>query len=430
LALATAVGVAILLPADGWSSDAHAQQAQQAPVTLAPSWSATFSEEVRLFAWRSNVVAGFPVHNGGKGAELYVPYGLQISGNPNDKFSVSIVGRGGWVKASQLTPGFSGSVATATDTTVSGTVTYLGLPGLLPFVSLQSNLPTGRSELFGSPANARMDPDLVDVATFGEGFNVGPSVGFILPASKSLIFTTSTGYTWRGPFHTEADATAPPPAVQTPTAINPGDDLTVTAAANFSAGAVSGNLTGTFTRETATSQFGSPILRAGDRYLASATLAYTWSPTIGATTLTASVAHANRNDVLDLVQAALVKEVQNTNSDVFRVGLQHLFPVGAWNVGPTGSVLIRDHNGYDATTLQFVPSKERWSAGLLAQYSPSPTVTFNARIENVWIHSAENPAIDDIAKFSVTAGGFVPAATVPAISGTGLQTSVGINVKM
>ena len=427
LALAAAVGVAILLPAGGWNSDV---QAQQAPVTAAPPWSTTFSQEVRLFAWRSGVVPGFPVHSEGRGAELYSPYALQISGNPNDNFSVNIVGRGGWVKASQLTPGLSGSVATTTDTVLSGTVTYLGLPGVQPFVALQTNLPTGRSELFGSPANARMDPDLVDVATFGEGFNVGPSAGLAFPVSKSLILTTSAGYTWRGPFHVEADQTAPPPVLQTPTIINPGDDLTITAAANFAVGPVFGNLTGSFTRETATSQFDAPIYRAGDRYLAAATLGYVWSPGVGATTLTASAAHANHNDSLDLFQNALVREVQNSNSNVFRLGLQHLFPVGAFSVGPIGSVLIRDHNGYDATTLQFVPGKERWSAGLLAQYSPSPTITFNARVESVWIHESENPAIEDVAKFSVTANGFIPAATVPAFSGTALQTSVGINVKM
>jgi hypothetical protein len=423
--LVAAIGIAIVPFATATASD---NQGAQAPVTSNQQWSATFAEEVRLFTWRSNAVPGFPVHNGGRGTELYIPYALQLTGKPTDKVSVDIVGRGGWVRASQGTPGLSGSVAATTDTVFSATATYLGFDGVQPFVALQSNVPTGRSQLFGNAANARMDPDLVDLATFGEGFNIGPTLGLALPVSKSLIFTASAGYTWRGALQTEANVTAVPPIVQTLTSIDPGDDLTITGAANFKAGSLSGNLTGSFTRETATSQFGLPVFRAGDRYLAAAALSYAWAPNLGTTTLTASAAHANHNDSLNLFQDALIREVQNSNSNVFRLGLQHLFPIGAFSAGPTGSVLFRDHNGYDATTLQFVPSKQRWSAGVLAQYSPSPSVTLNARVEGVWIHEAENPAEDD-AKFSVTANGFVPAFTVPAISGTALQMSLGINVK-
>jgi hypothetical protein len=104
-------------------------------------------------------------------------------------------------------------------------------------------------------------------------------------------------------------------------------------------------------------------------------------------------------------------------------------PVGDLQIGPTGSVLYRDRNGYNSATLQFVPQKTRWSAGVLAQYAPSPNVTLNARVEGVWIHENENPAING-GKLDGLIGLFLPAATVPSISGSGWQTSIGINVKL
>ena len=65
----------------------------------------------------------------------------------------------------------------------------------------------------------------------------------------------------------------------------------------------------------------------------------------------------------------------NSNSNVYRVGLQHLFPIDQFQIGPVASFLYRDHNGYNSTTLQFVPQKTRWTAGMLAQYAPNATVT-------------------------------------------------------
>src|SRR5258707_1338742 len=164
--------VAALCGAIATTSFANAEDA-------APSaWSITAASEARYFSWHSN--RGFPVGvatGGGSGSELYIPYALQLVGRPHDDFKIEILGRAGWVQARQDTAGLSGQVATPTDTVISSTVTYYGLNGIQPFFSLNFNLPTGQSALFGTAANARMDPDLVDIAGFGEGLNVGPTVG-------------------------------------------------------------------------------------------------------------------------------------------------------------------------------------------------------------------------------------------------------------
>ncbi len=391
-------------------------------------WTTTFSTETRYFSWHNNFV---PAADGsgtpGKGWQVYVPFAVQLTGKPIDTLSLDFTARGGWVKSVQSTSGHSGEVQTITDTVMSGTATYQGMQGMQPFVSINLNLPTGKAALFGDAANARMDPDLVDISTFGEGYNVGPTAGFNFPITSSLLLTTSVGYTWRGHFNQESTSDPSQPFLTS--SVDPGDNVTATAAVNYQTGPFSAGLTGTATWETATSVDGTQTLKPGLRYLLALQSGFTWPEKFGTTSLSASVAHSNRNKVLLPGVDGLVIEALNSNSNVYRVGLQHMFPIGDLQVGPTGSVLYRDHNGYNSATLQFVPQKTRWSAGLLAQYAPTPTVTLNARIEGVWTHENENPAADGL-KFDDLVGDILFAATVPPISGTAWQTSIGINIRM
>jgi hypothetical protein len=168
--------------------------------------------------------------------------------------------------------------------------------------------------------------------------------------------------------------------------------------------------------------------KPGVRYLAALESSYVWPEKLGKTQLTASFAHSGRNQVLLRGASDLTAETLNSNSNLYRVGFEHLFPVGDLLIGPTASALYRDRNGYNSTTLQFVPPKVRWSAGMLAQYPLSATATLSARIEGIWTRENENPAVDGD-KIDAIAGGLIPASTVPTISGTGWQISLGINLK-
>ena len=329
--------------------------------------------------------------------------------------------------ARQSTAGLSGEVATATDTVLSGTVTYLGFNGVQPFAGISANLPTGRSSLPGTAAFARMDPDLVGLASFGEGFNIGPTLGLSMPVTSTFILTTSAGYTWRGGYDRENSLAATNPTLQAPVRVEPGDVATVTQSVSWQWGQLKTVLTGSISGETATAESGTPIYRPGLRYLASGSFAYNWQE-FGVSTLTAAAAHANRNKVLFNGLPPLVVEALNTNSDVFRVGLQHLFPIGMLAVGPSGSYLFRNHNDYDPTTLQFVPGKERWTAGLLARYVVNDTVTLNVHADHVWTREAENPAPGGN-KFSALTGVVAPAVAVPVVNSTGWQVSGGANAK-
>ena len=404
-------------------------KAAPAPAAV-PAWVTTFATDVRYYSWEGN--RGYPTNvptatGNGHGSEVYIPVALQLVGRPSDDVKIELLGRGGWVWARQSTPGLTGEVQTATDTVVAGTVTYLGVNGIQPFVSINANLPTGRSSLPGSAAFARMDPDLVGIGSFGEGFNIGPTVGFNLPLTSTFILTTSAGYTWRGGYDRENSLAAVIPTIQTAARVDPGDVLSISETAAWQWGQLKTIVTGSVSEETATIENGIPLFQSGRRYVGSANWTYTWTD-VGVTTVTAGAAHSNRNKVLLFGLSDLVTELMNTNSNVYRVGLQHLYPIGGLAIGPTGSYLFRDHNGYDAETLQFVPAKERWSAGVLARYAASDAVTLNARVDHVWTRENDNPALNGM-KFSVLAGGFIPSVAVPVVSSTGWQFTGGINAK-
>jgi hypothetical protein len=340
--------------------------------------------------------------------------------------------RGGWVWARQSTAGLTGAVATATDTAASGTITYLGLRGLQPFASLELNLPTGLAALTATQVNARMDPDLVDISTFGEGLNIGPTVGVNIPVTEAWLLTMSAGYTRRGAYDMEGPLTPPGDGVA-PQSVNiqPGDALTVTAVLGYQAGPLSAKVTGTITKNGTTKENDTPFVKPGQRSLIAGTASYDWpGGHSGTTTVNASAAHSNRNEVLFQCETGcpigLVTEPFNTNSNVFQASVQHLFNLNRFAVGPEGSFLFRDNNGYEPTTLQFVPAKQRWSAGVLAQYAPTNALNFNARLDRIWTHENQTPGLPSGEMFSVLAGSTVTSFTVPVISSTGWLFAVGM----
>lgn len=408
----------------GWG----AAVAQTPAQTVAARWEFTVATDFRYFSWEGT--RGFPTRatgSPGSGSQFYVPYAAQLVGKlPND-FKLEVLGRGGWVWARQSTAGLSGEVATTTDTVGSATLTYLGFNGIQPFAAVSVNLPTGRSSLPGLSANARMDPDLVEISSYGEGFNIGPTLGINLPITPALVATASAGYTWRDPYNRENTLNATDPFTPTAVRVNPGEVTTATASLAYQSGPWAASISGSVSWESETTQNFRLLYRPGVRYLGTAILSYDWSG-FGVTTLTASAAHSNRNQVLFLGAPDLIAEIFNTNSNVYRVGAQHLFPVRQLWIGPAGSLVYRDQNGYDATTLQFVPEKERWGAGAVAKYSLTDTIVLNARVEHVWVHENERLAPNG-GNFSVLANAFIPGSVVPNVSSTGWQAAGGFNAK-
>ena len=406
-----------------------ARPAEPATFAQRAAWDVTVASDVRYYSWSGN--RGTPATGSpfpGSGSQLYIPYALQIAGQPIPDWKVSVTRPWRLGALKQTTPGLTGSVSTITDTVANGTITYLGIPGIQPFASINLNMPSGESVLLGSAANARMDPDLVEIGSFGEGWNIGPTAGFNLPLTPNLIVTASVGYTWRGTFDRERSSAEISPSLQSLTALDPGDTITGTASIGYQGDVWTWNVTGSLTEETTTTENGVELYRAGRRYFGTGTLAYQWPAQIGQTTLTASLAHSLRNEVRYLGASTLVTEAVNTNSNLYRVGLQHLFAFERMAIGPTGSFLYRDTNAYDTATLQFVPEKERWAAGGILRVAAGSNATWNARVEHVWVNEDERN-VPGGQQFSVLANAFVAGSSVPVVSSTGWVFAGGVNVK-
>jgi hypothetical protein len=399
-----------------------------APPPAAAVWELTINSEARYYSWHST--RGFPTtptlvpQTGApaRGTQVYVPFAFQLVGRPVDDFKVELLARSGYVSARQSIGAVSGEAAGALDSVLSSTVTYLGVPGVQPFASFNLNLPTGKTLLPGSNALARGDADLVDIPAFGEGLNVGGTLGLNVPVTTSLVVTASAGFTDRGAFDREAFFT-PGIGAAGMTRLDPGDVLTLYGGFGWRIGALTIQGSGTFTTETETTYDGRPAYRSGSRYTATGVLAYVLTETLSST-VTASFSHYEKNDVRrpfpPPLDVPLAREAFNSNSNVTKVNFDATYKSGAFELGPLASFLYRDRNGWDPTTFQFVPAKTTWSAGGSARYAITREVTLTARAEHRWTRENESP--DKIFAPFVTP---VPGSGVPIVDSRGWTVSLG-----
>ncbi|WP_445218908.1 hypothetical protein ACKWRH_00660 [Bradyrhizobium sp. Pa8] len=350
---------------------------------------------MRYSSWSGT--RGFPAGGStspGAGAQLYAPLTMQATGQPLESMKLELLAKGGSVWSRQSTPGLSGTLATTTDTVVSGTATYLGIPGLQPFIAMNLNLPTGTTALYGIAANARMDPDIVDLATFGEGLNVGPTVGVNIPILDALILTFGSGYTWRGGYRMEA-LLDPPTLEQATTLVGPGRIATQTASLGYQQTKLILLASASYAHETTTylDHVASYVL--GDRYTLSATVGYSWTQS-SSTTFTATWTNAEKNRVLDPALMAVIPESFRSNSAVYRYRLEQSFASGNWTVAPMVNYMRRDQNSYNPVTQQFIPAKTRIGTGGSAQYAISEGTSLKASAEHFWINENHTELTPDL----------------------------------
>ena len=367
--------------------------AAELPVSPAPPsgprWDILFNQEYRYFSWsgtRGYPAPGLASTARGSGSQFYTPATLQTIATLPDVYKFEFVGRGGYVVAKQTTPGATGSVSTFTDTVAAATWTYLGIPGMQPFVSVNANLPSGQSFLSAGEMFARMDPDLVDIATFGEGWNFGGTAGVNIPLAQNVIISFGAGHTSRGQYDRDD-----PSGVVSVIRIDPGDVTTFNASAVWRSGPFSGQISGSYSREGTSSFNGTPAFKLGDRYLVSGSSSYAWSDN-SISSLTASWTYTEKNETI--VPPGIlfpIAEAFNSNSNVFRARFEHTFRAGAWSTGPIVGWLHRDNNAYSPTALQFVAAKTRWSAGGFARYSLSNNALIYGSVEHVWIDEGSRP---------------------------------------
>ena len=407
---AVALGALFALNVSG-AIAADIPMATKAPAQTAalPAWTYSINTEVQYYSWSSGF--GFPTvadpsfGQPGKGTQIYVPTAVSASGLVATDTKLDLVARFGTVSSHQTTPGQTGDFAGTTDSQLSSTLTYSGINGIQPYAALLLNLPTGSSALYGASRFARMDPDLVALSSFGEGFNVGPTFGVNIPINETLLASLSGGYTFRGSFNKEG-ALDPDTLLQPTDRAKPGDSATVTGSLGYTLGAVAAQGSVSYSWDTASQVNGLVQYRSGQRITVTGSGSYAWSDQ-WRSSINGFWTHGERNDQ---VNAAfnLVPEPLDSNSNVYRINMDTTYTfANGFAIGPTASYLNRDRNAYDPFTFTFVPAKTRYSAGGAGSYAMG-SFNLTGRLERIWTREKENPA-----------NGF------PAINSDGWYTSVG-----
>lgn len=383
-----------------------------------PTWSMLVDIDARFTSWAGNrgVPAGYDAGAPGRGSQFYMPLAVQIVGVPSPDYKVELLARTGWVHARQDSGGgLAGSVSTLTDTVVSGTFTYLSLPGWQPFVSVNANLPTGSANLLGTRAFTRMDPDLVEVPNYGEGLNLGATIGVNIPIGQFTLVTASLSHTHRGGYTRDPVSGFGDPDNR----LQPGASSSGSLQIAHMLGALVIRASATYIVNQGTRIDGAYISRMGDAIALAASAGYTWNPD-HSTTLSASFSRTSPNLVFDASIPAAVREAFNSNSNAVRIRLDHSYRLNAqWTFGAFASWFNRDANAYIPTSGAFSPAKTKIAVGGSARYQLTGNAAITLRAEHFWVAQRSRPDVVD------PVFGPFPGTAVPALNYTGWALSLG-----
>lgn len=337
----------------------------------------------------------------GQGYQVYSPLALGVD-YAEQGFKVETRVKGGYVYTAQRTPGQTAVYSGPTDTQTSFNVVLLTFESVRPQFGVAMNVPTGTSYLPNAQRFTRIDPDLAMVGSYGAGFNINPTAGFVVGLNKDTAISLSAGYAFQGAFMREAINLNTPGvgADNLKQYIKPGDVVT----ANFNVTTQVANtvIYGTFAYMSESSVVinGIESGRAGAKYNTNLTfntqIDDRWSVN---TNLTWSF--AEKNDVI--VAGSLVTEPKNSNSNVVIGSFEPGYLVTErLKLAVNYSFLWRDANFYDVTENQFIPAKTKHTAGVSARYAVSETSSIELRGAHSWIHQ--------------DASSFVPVLPAPTLA--------------
>lgn len=91
------------------------------------------------------------------------------------------------------------SLTTAVDTKLNFSYAVLEKFPVDVLLGMDFNLPTGKTDLDSEERNLLLDPDLVDISLYGEGFNVNPTFTMARQEERWGI-GVGVGYLWRGEY--------------------------------------------------------------------------------------------------------------------------------------------------------------------------------------------------------------------------------------
>jgi opacity protein-like surface antigen len=391
----------------GGPSDAYAAYLKAPPVAQpAASYSGFVTNEIKGSSWDGtrgvNVFATDP----GKGYQIYSPTTIGIDYLMPSQYKLETRVKSGYVYSASTTAGQEARYEGPVDTQASFNLTLLNYDSIRPLLGLNLNLPTGNTYLPNGQRFARMDPDLVEVGSYGAGFNVNPTAGFVVGLDEHTAVSLSAGWTWQGAFTKDGlDFSAFPTVTvnnqnltfaQTISdlkqKVSPGDTYTLNGNVSSTYGSLSLNSSFAYMGDSHASIDGIDTGRAGAKFTANGSANYKFDDraSLGANV---SWNFSAKNDIVD-ANSALFGEPKNSNSNVVIASVDPSYLVTErLKVAANYSYLFRDHNYYDPFQDQFVPAKQKHSVGASATYSISQTTTLQLRGSHSWVKQDNGPFV-------------------------------------
>ncbi len=315
---------------------------------------------------------GWDAGGGVEGWQVFAPLNATAAINFSPGAAVDINLRTGYVVADYREPGFHGRVETWTDTVVGLDFTFPGMfgePGLVPFLTWDVNLPTGRATLYGDEKGALSDPDLVDLVRFGEGFNFNMVFGVSWSLDDNWTVTLGAGMNWRGQYTPDGD---------TGFVYNPGDQiegifgLQYVDEVNFASLSVK-----TFDEQMGRLD-GLDYFNPGNRIDVTAQIAHSLDE-VSSLQATLFYSTSGKNQYLNFFTGEVETEPFNGNGAVWFGEIAYSRQFGAWNASGFANYRKREKNDFDPVNDLFIPARSQWSLGAGAAYDLGGGASIGAR---------------------------------------------------
>ncbi len=307
------------------------------------------------------------------GHQVHVPIRFDFQ---QENFYASILS--GYAATSfQSDDGDDASLSRPLDTKVGLSYAFLGLLPVDFLVGLDFNLPTGKTDLRRSDLPVIMDPDLVSITGFGEGFNVNPTLSVARVFGKTSV-GIAAGYTWRGEYDFSRELQD----------YDPGDVFNLRAELrhDFGSGwqwALFGEFA-TFGEDTVSDD---DFFEAGDTYHFGTTVQHVrtnWD--LG---FTLRAVFREENDFRDR-RGALRTEDENSFGNEYVAALSFGYVTAErTRLRTTAAFLLIEENDYDGSSPAYADQREKYSLGLSAERDLNPNLTASLHAVGFVLHERE-----------------------------------------
>ncbi|MEK6779907.1 MAG: hypothetical protein AABY80_09590 [Candidatus Deferrimicrobiota bacterium] len=284
----------------------------------------------------------------GTGRQAYIPVRVEVKDQELTIGLLSGIQHTQFDRAGQT----NRTLSSALDTKVTSSYAILGKLPVDVLLGLDLNLPTGKTNLAQEDLVLLMDPELVSINGFGEGFNVNPSIS-VAKAWENWIAGLGVGYAWRGKYDFSTDLGMKD--------FEPGDIVTANAVAKYGfAPGWSARFFGSaawYRKETAQ---GAALYREGDFYAVGAGLDRSWENTSAGVTLKSVLRRKSR---ITNGSGGLSPESNNIHGDEWWVlaNLRHQLD-GKTTLSSDLTGLLVAENGYPRDSTRHVG--KRWKVAL------------------------------------------------------------------